>query len=114
MKKQQKATLIFRGNLVRIESFPDDFRNAPIEFNMSQTLIIPDCAKEPSRLARVIALGDGKMKNGERYEFSVAPGDIVLCNRYPSSFRDFRWNDEVISLMSEDEILAKVAVIGGA
>jgi co-chaperonin GroES (HSP10) len=100
--------------LVRIESFPDDFRNAPLDYNLRQKLIIPDCAKEPSRLAKVVALGDGVMRNGERYEFTVAPGDIVLCSRYPSSFRSFRLGEEQVALMSEEEILAKIVVIGGS
>lgn len=94
--------LILRPGYVRIESLPDDFRNAPLDFNLKQTLVIPDCAKEPSRLARVMALG------ADGYEYSVAPGDIVLCNRYPQSFQGFDWREGKVGFMRETEILAKV------
>jgi co-chaperonin GroES (HSP10) len=104
--------LIFRPGWVRVESLPDDFRNAPLNYNLRQTLVIPDCAKEPSRLAKVLALGPDTEQNGERYEYSVAPGDIVLCNRYPQSFQRFRWKDELFEVLKEDEILSKVVTNG--
>ena len=106
MGERPDSVLIFRGSLVRIESFADECRNTAL--NLEPRVLVPDCAKEPSRLARVLALGDGVMRNGERYEFSVAPGEIVLCNRYPKSFQSFRWNDEDVHVIREEEILAKI------
>jgi co-chaperonin GroES (HSP10) len=100
---------------VHIESFPDDYRKASLDYNLTQTLIIPDFAKEPSRLAKVLALGSGDMQDGERYEFSVEPGDIVLCPRYPQSCQVIkRSNGEVITVMREEEIIAKVVTNGKA
>lgn len=96
--------MIIRAGWVRIEPLPDDFRNAPLEFNIDQKLVIPDCAKEPSRLAKVVQLGDGD------YEYAVRVGDLVLCNRYPQSFQGFEWNGERYALMREDEILSVVEV----
>jgi len=106
-QKKQREALIIRSGFVRIEALADDFRNAPLDFNLRQTLVIPDCAREPSRLAKIKQLGD----NG--YEYDVRVGDIVLCNRYPSSFVGFEWRGERVALMLEEEILAKVE-IGGA
>jgi co-chaperonin GroES (HSP10) len=102
-----KQKLIIRSGCVRIESLPDDFRNAPLNFNLRQTIIIPDCAKEPSRLARVLALGQ------KGYQYSVKVGDIVLCPRYPSSFQGYEWRGEKFAVMREEEILAKVVVTNG-
>lgn len=99
---------MFRENWVRIESFPEDFRNAPLNYNLIQTIVIPDCAKEPSRLGKVLALGNGRMQNGEHYEFSVQVGDVVLTNRYPQSGKSFKHGDEEVFLMRESEILAVV------
>lgn len=96
--------MIIRAGWVRIEPLPDDFRNAPLDYNLRQTLVIPDCAKEPSRLAKVLQLGDGG------YQYSVQAGDLVLCNRYPTSFQGFDWDGERYALMREDEILARVGV----
>lgn len=101
-----KRELIIRSGWVRIEPLPDDFRNAPLEFNLKQTLVIPDCAKEPSRLAKVKQLG------ANSYVYSVKPGDIVLCNRYPQSFVGFDFFNgeefERVAVMKEEEILCRV------
>ncbi len=93
---------------MRIESLPDDFRQAPLDYNLRQTLIIPDRAKEPSRLAKVLALGSEPAQDGVHYPFTVAVGDIVLCNRYPKSFQGFHWGEEKVAVVSETEILAVV------
>ena len=93
-------------DLVQIEGLPDDYRGAPI--GNSSCIVIPDVAKEPSRLAKVVALGNGKMQDGTVYEFSVKVGDTVLCTRYPKSGAGVKWQDKELFLMSETEILAKV------
>jgi chaperonin GroES len=100
--------LIFRENFVRIEPLPDDFRGCPIDWNLRQHLVIPDVAREPSRLGKVVALGSGKMQNGERWQFTVKPGDIVLSSRYPKSCQNFKMHGEEIILVREDELLAVV------
>ena len=106
-QKKQREALIIRSGFVRIEALADDFRNAPLDFNLRQTIVIPDCAREPSRLAKVKQLGENGA-NG--YEYDVRVGDIVLCNRYPSSFVGFEWRGEKVALMLEEEILAKVVL----
>ncbi len=105
----EKRELILRSGFVRIESLPDDFRQAPLDYNLRQTLIIPDRAKEPSRLAKVLALGSEPAQDGVHYPFTVAIGDIVLCNRYPKSFQGFHWGEEKVAVVSETEILAVVS-----
>ena len=93
--------------MVQIQSLPDDFRDCPIDWNLRQTLHIPDTAKEPSRLGRVMALGNGFVEDGP-YQFSVQVGDIVLCTRYPKSAANLRWDGEDVLIVDEREILAKV------
>lgn len=100
--------LIFRENYVRIEPLPDDFRGCPVDWNLRQHLVIPDVAREPSRLGKILALGTGVMQNGERWQFSLQVGDIVLTNRYPKSCQNFKWGFETVIVLREDEILAKV------
>jgi chaperonin GroES len=91
---------------LHLESFPDDFRQAKL--NLDPRVIIPDCAKEPSRLAKVLAVGTGKLQNGERHLFSVRPGDTVLCLRYGGAEAKAA-NGERFFFMRESEILAKVS-----
>jgi co-chaperonin GroES (HSP10) len=93
---------------VQLESFPDDCRNTPL--NLDPRIIIPDNYKEPSRLAKVLAVGTGRM-DGWQYKFSVAPGDTVLCLRYGGADAKSA-NGEKFFFMKEFEILAKVVTNG--
>ena len=41
-------------------------------------IFIPDTAKEAPAQGEIVALGNGKMKDGKQYEFSVKKGDKVI------------------------------------
>jgi co-chaperonin GroES (HSP10) len=93
--------------LVLLESFPDECRNTKV--NLEPRIIIPDCAKEPSRLAKVLAVGDGKMQDGQRHIFEVAVGDTVLCRRYGGAEAKAANGQKYFFMRDNgEEILAKV------
>lgn len=107
--------LALRGDRVQIESFPDDFRGAPLT---KISIEIPDAYKEPSRLGKIIAVGDGWMHDDERgryqHQFSVKVGDIVLCTRYPKTGTGVKFRGSECFFMREIEILGKVEITNGA
>ena len=83
---EQQVELKLCGNRVQIESMPNDIRGWPLEVSAKQSLIIaPQAYSEPSRLGKVVAIGDGKLKDGSQHVFEVEIGDLVLCQRYPQS-----------------------------
>jgi co-chaperonin GroES (HSP10) len=103
---REEMTLLLRGDRVQVEGFFDDYRGSPLLSHSS--IIIPDIAKEPSRLAKVVAIGDGRLQDGTQHVFSVKVGDLVLCQRYPKTGAGVKWHGNELFFMSETEILAKV------
>jgi co-chaperonin GroES (HSP10) len=86
---------------VLLESFEDEMRNSPLLHD--SPISIPTQYAETSRLATVIAVGPDV---GE--DFSA--GDVVLCNRYPTSAWAFQHEGRELVSVLEDEILAKIEV----
>jgi len=73
-------------------------------------IIIPDTAKEKPQQGKVIAAGDGRMKDdGKRVPLDVKAGDLILFGKYTS--QEVKLDGEEYLIMREDEVLA---VIGGA
>jgi chaperonin GroES len=48
----------------------------------SSGLYIPDTAKEKPQQGKVIAVGTGKVENGNKIEMTVKKGDKVLYGKY--------------------------------
>ena len=70
-------------------------------------IVLPDSAKEKPKEGKVIALGDGKvLDKGERAEFQVKKGDIVLFTSYAGT--EVTVDGEEYLIMTEDDILAVV------
>ena len=67
-------------------------------------LFIPDTAKEKPSKGEVIAVGSGKVENGNRIEKSVKAGDIVLFNKYAGT--EVKLDGVEHLVMREDDILA--------
>lgn len=109
-----QSEITLRGDRVQIESLQDDIRGWPINLSLkSRTIIAPPHHAEASRLGKVVAIGDGRLSDGEQHEFSVKVGDIVLCQRYPASGNAVKWCGKNLFFMSETEILAKIEVTNG-
>ncbi len=66
-------------------------------------IIIPDTAKEAPAQGEVVALGNGKLKEGRKHEFSVAIGDKVLYAKYAGD--EVKMDKVEYKVMKEEEIL---------
>jgi len=70
-------------------------------------IIIPDTAKEKPFEGRVIAVGDGRIKDdGTKIPMEVKKGDRILFARYAGS--DVKINGEDHLIMKEDDVLAVI------
>ena len=73
-------------------------------------IIIPDTAKEKPQQGKVIAAGNGKVKDdGKRVTLDVKPGDTILFGKY--SGQEIKIDGDEYLIMREDEVLG---VIEGA
>ncbi len=70
-------------------------------------IIIPDSAKEKPQRGRVIAAGNGMMKDGgKRVPLDVKAGDLILFGKYTS--HEIKLDGEEFLIMREDEVLAVI------
>ena len=68
-------------------------------------IIIPDTAKEKPQQGKVIAAGDGKVKDdGKRTPLDVKEGDTILFGKY--SGQEIKLDGDEHLIMREDEVLA--------
>ena len=68
-------------------------------------IIIPDTAKEKPQQGRVIAAGQGKVKDdGKRQPLDVKDGDTILFGKY--SGQEVRVDGVEYLIMKEDDVLA--------
>jgi chaperonin GroES len=66
-------------------------------------IFIPDTAKEAPAQGEIVALGNGKIKEGKTHTFSVAKGDKVLYSKYAGD--EIRIDGADYKIMREEEIL---------
>jgi chaperonin GroES len=70
-------------------------------------IIIPDSAKEKPQQGKVIAAGNGKVKDdGKRIPLDVKSGDTILFGKY--SGQEIKLDGEEFLIMREDEVLAVI------
>ena len=70
-------------------------------------IIIPDSAKEKPQQGKVIAVGNGKVKDdGTRVALDVKAGDTILFGKY--SGQEIKVDGEEYLIMREDEVLAVI------
>ena len=68
-------------------------------------IIIPDSAKEKPQQGKVIAAGQGKVKeDGGRQPLDVKDGDTILFGKY--SGQEIKIDGQEYLIMREDEVLA--------
>ena len=68
-------------------------------------IIIPDTAKEKPQQGKVIAAGQGKVKeDGGRQPLDVKDGDTILFGKY--SGQEIKIDGEEDLIMREDEVIA--------
>ena len=76
------------------------------EETTSGGLIIPDTAKEKPQKGKVVAVGPGKVENGNKIEMTVKKGDSVLYGKYAGTEIAIGGSDYLI--MRESDILGIV------
>jgi chaperonin GroES len=70
-------------------------------------IIIPDTAKEKPQQGKVIAVGNGKVKDdGKRVPLDVKGGDTILFGKY--SGQEIKLDGEEFLIMREDEVLGVI------
>lgn len=76
-------------------------------------IIIPDSAKEKPQQGRVIAAGNGKVKDdGMRQTPDVKAGDVILFGKY--SGQEIKFDGQDYLIMKEDEVLGVIDAAVGA
>lgn len=70
-------------------------------------IIIPDTAKEKPQQGKVMAAGDGKIReDGSRTPLTVKEGDRILFSKYAGT--EIKVEGEELLIMREDDVLAIV------
>jgi chaperonin GroES len=69
-------------------------------------IVIPDTAKEKPAQGEVVAVGPGKVKQGDKVPMSVKVGDKVLYSKY--SPQEVKVEGVEYLIISEEEILAVI------
>jgi chaperonin GroES len=81
----------------------------PLEDEEEKTgggIIIPDTAKEKPQEGEIVAVGPGKMVDGNLQAPAVAVGDKVLYGKYAGT--EIKYGGEDLLIVREDDILAKL------
>lgn len=79
---------------------------APAEEKTSGGLIIPDSAQEKPQRGTVVAVGPGRVENGNKIDMSVGEGDAVLYGKYAGT--EVTLDGEEVLIMRESDILGIV------
>ena len=80
---------------------------ADVEEQIKGGIVIPDSAKEKPQEAKVVALGTGGTDDdGNKIEFDVKVGDLVLTNKYGGT--DVTLDDDEYKIVKSDDVLAVV------
>ena len=70
-------------------------------------IVLPDTAKEKPREGKVMAVGDGRLKDdGSRVGFQVKKNDRVLFSSYAGT--EVKVNGDEFLIMTEDDVLAVI------
>jgi chaperonin GroES len=78
----------------------------PAEEKTASGLFIPDTAKEKPQRGTVLAVGPGKVENGNKIDMTVSEGDTVLYGKYSGT--EITMDGEDVLIMRESDILGIV------
>jgi chaperonin GroES len=77
------------------------------ELTTASGIVLPDTAKEKPERGKVLAVGDGEIKqDGNRRPLDVNEGDEVLFSKYGGN--DIVIDGEELLVLKESDILAKI------
>jgi chaperonin GroES len=77
------------------------------ESRTASGLVIPDTAKEKPQLGKVLAVGPGEYKDGERVPLDVKEGDTVFYSKYGGT--EVKVEGEDLLILSSRDVLAVLA-----
>ena len=69
-------------------------------------IVLPDTAKEKPQKGKVLAVGDGKVEDGQRIPLDVSEGDEVLYSKYGGT--EIKVDGDELLVLRESDVLAKV------
>ena len=79
----------------------------PAEEKTSSGLYIPDTAKEKPQRGTIIAVGSGRIENGNKIDMTVKEGDTVLYGKYAGT--EITLDNDDVLIMRESDILGVVS-----
>ncbi len=67
-------------------------------------IVLPDTAKEKPQEGKVVAVGSGRIENGDRVALEVKEGDRIIFSKYAGT--EVKYDDKELLIMRESDILA--------
>jgi chaperonin GroES len=81
-------------------------RPKPAEEKTDSGLYIPDSAKEKPQKGTIVAIGPGRVENGNKIDLTVEEGDEVLYGKYAGT--EVTIDGEEMLIMRENDIFGVV------
>ncbi|MBO6575521.1 MAG: co-chaperone GroES [Rhodothermales bacterium] len=78
----------------------------PAEEKTASGLFIPDTAKEKPQKGTIVAVGPGRVENGNKIDMTVKEGDTVLYGKYSGT--EIELDNDDLLIMRESDILGIV------
>src|SRR5207245_11326817 len=111
MRSTHTGTVLAPATKTRLKVFPlaDRVAIRPMEDTeeMKGGLYIPDTAKEKPIQGEVIAVGPGRLEQGQRVPMELNVGDRVVYGKYTGSLVELE--EEEIVLIKESDVIAKLS-----
>jgi chaperonin GroES len=85
------------GDRVVIEALDQEEKTA-------SGIVLPDTAKEKPQEGKVVAVGSGTLKDGERIPLEVKVGDRVIFSKYAGT--EVKIDGRELLIMRESDVLA--------
>ncbi|MFA6939411.1 MAG: co-chaperone GroES [Clostridiaceae bacterium] len=78
-------------------------KRVDVEETTKSGIILTGAAKEKPQEALVVAVGPGKVENGNEIKMEVKVGDRVLFSKY--SGNEIKYGEEELIILKQDDIL---------
>ena len=75
------------------------------EATTASGIVLPDTAQEKPQRGEVLAVGPGRLDEGERIPIDLAVGDTVIFTKYGGT--EVRVDGEDLLILRESDVLAK-------
>jgi chaperonin GroES len=85
------------GDRVILEALPKEEKTA-------SGIVLPDTAKEKPQEGKVIAVGSGRIENGEKIALELKEGDRVIFSKYAGT--EVKFDGKEYLIMRESDVLA--------